>query len=288
MNIPAEGLNDDSSPDDSVTAPVLDVSGAVRNPTVTQLPAGYTYGVTRYADVILRASFGHLFADLLGCLEEFAVTVLELRTGGGNRTPFVIRFDTSLESRGWAKRSIEIGKTIDRVQVSMVRGHEIDMFAPGSEAEPYPGIAVEMEWNNKDPFFDRDLLNFQALHREGALAVGIIVTRGAKLQRLIKPLVRNTRGDEKFGESTTHWNKLVPRVNLGGGGECPLFLIGIEPDRVTDAAVLREAELKLQAAEQLKQDWRLTYERWDGPQGARHMYEAMVAEARAVVAAVDV
>ena len=24
-----------------------------------------------------------------------------------------------------------------------------------------------MEWNNKDPFFDRDLINFQALHHEG-------------------------------------------------------------------------------------------------------------------------
>lgn len=38
---------------------------------------------------------------------------------------------------------------------------------------------------------------------------------------------------KKFGQSSTHWNKLIPRVNLGGGGECPLILIGIEPPRVT-------------------------------------------------------
>ena len=36
----------------------------------------------------------------------------------------------------------------------------------------------------------------------------------------------------KYGRSTTHWDKLTPIVNLGGGGQCPLFLIGIEDDRV--------------------------------------------------------
>lgn len=65
------------------------------------------------------------------------------------------------------------------------------MFAVASDADPYPGIGVEMEWNNKDPFYDRDLLNFQALHREGALAVGAIVTRGPELQRLIGPTIRH-------------------------------------------------------------------------------------------------
>ena len=43
-------------------------------------------------------------------------------------------------------------------------------------------IALEIEWNNKDPFFDRDLENFQRLHSEGAISAGIIVTRGESLQ----------------------------------------------------------------------------------------------------------
>nr|WP_104195431.1 BglII/BstYI family type II restriction endonuclease [Cryobacterium sp. M15] len=92
-----------------------------------------------------------------------------------------------------------------------------------------------MEWNNKDPFYDRDLLNFQALHREGALAVGVIVTRGLELQRFMDPVICTspTATGVKFGQSSTHWNKLIPRVNLGGGGECPLILIGLEPPRVT-------------------------------------------------------
>ena len=42
-------------------------------------------------------------------------------------------------------------------------------------------IALEIEWNNKDPFFDRDLENFKRLHAEGAISVGVIVTRGTSL-----------------------------------------------------------------------------------------------------------
>jgi hypothetical protein len=164
-------------------------------------------------------------------LRDFHPTLDELRSGGGNKASFTRRFDESLKAHGWGKCNIEIGKTIDGMPISRVRGHEIDMFLAGETDNGYPRIAVEMEWNNKDPFFDRDLLNFEALHREGVLAVGVIVTRGPALQERVKPLAK------KYGESTTHWRKLVSRVNLGGGGECPLFLVGIEPDRVDGLAL---------------------------------------------------
>lgn len=90
------------------------------------------------------------------------------------------------------------------------------------------------EWNNKDPFFDRDLLNFSALHREGALAVGIIVTRGPTFQLHAGPVIKTsaTSGSMKYGQSSTHWDKLIPLIDLGGGGECPIIVIGIEPERV--------------------------------------------------------
>lgn len=140
-------------------------------------------------------------------------------------------FDDSLNEQGWAKRNIHIEKLIDDQPVMRVRGHEIDMFKPGDDSE-YPGIGVEMEWNNKDPFFDRDLNNFAALHREGVIAVGVIVTRGPQLHAWLRENV--TGGTSKYGASTTWWDKLVPRVDLGGGGECPLLLIGIEPERIVD------------------------------------------------------
>lgn len=207
-----------------------ELPGSVREPTITGLPGGYRYGVTRYADVILAQAYPQHWGDLISALEQLTITRHELETGGGNKTGIATRFDGSLEERGWGKRNITIGKTIDGKQIAEVRGHEIDMFRARTGHDPYPGVGCEMEWNNKDPFYDRDLLNFQALHREGALAVGIIVTRGPTLQERLRNEIDG--GRQKYGATTTHWDKLVPRVNLGGGGECPLLLIGIEPERV--------------------------------------------------------
>lgn len=126
---------------------------------------------------------------------------------------------------------MDIETHINAQLVAKVRSHEIDMFKLGPDAA-FPGIAVEMEWNNRDPFFDRDLSNFYALHRAGAMAAGAIVTRGPRLQREISAIARAHGFTTKYGASTTHWGKLMPRVDIGGGGECPLFLIGIEPERV--------------------------------------------------------
>ena len=219
-----------------------DPAGPAQPPTIGGLPDGYIYRVTRYADVILEQAFPERFGDLRSALEEFEPTLDELIIGGGSQTVFVQRFDWSLHrmrnGKVWGGRNITIEKRIGfdgaTERVSKVRGHEIDMFGVGSPTHPFPGVAVEMEWNNKDPFFDRDLINFQALHHEGAIAVGVIVTRGPDLQVLISEVIRNKSGlgPSKFGASTTHWGKLIPRVNLGGGGECPLLLVGIQPERI--------------------------------------------------------
>lgn len=82
-----------------------------------------------------------------------------------------------------------------------------------------------------------------ALHREGALAIGVIVTRGPELQRHLGSVVKTGEktASMKYGTSTTHWDKLVPRINLGGGGECPLLIIGIEPGRATGFERIEDA-----------------------------------------------
>lgn len=48
---------------------------------------------------------------------------------------------------------------------------------------------MEIEWNNKDPFYDRDLENFKRLHADGAISVGIIITRGRSLHENMRELV---------------------------------------------------------------------------------------------------
>lgn len=232
--IPAEGLPEPP--------------GIVRAPSIDGLPVGYLYGVTRYADLILRDAFPQRFQDLVDVLAAFRIEVEELLVGGGGRATMTSRFDASLHARGWGKRNITIAKLIDDRMIHSTRGHEIDMFGAGPSAEEYPGIAVEMEWNNKDPFFDRDLLNFMALHREGALAVGVIVTRGPTFQRYAGPVIKTGAKSPnfKYGQSSTHWDKIIPRVNLGGGGECPLLVVGIEPDRINGFDLIVQAHAERQ------------------------------------------
>lgn len=259
----------DSDLDDDLQITVDDaLPGAVGRPTVDGLPEGYIYGVTRYADVILQGAFPGRLGEIVDSLKDFRITLDELRAGGGGRTVFVGRFDRSLRDQlvggcpVWGKRNITIVKQLgfgdDVREVVRVRGHEIDMFGLGGTdpSDHFPGVAVEMEWNNKDPFYDRDLNNFAALHREGAIAVGVIVTRGPGLQDLIGPVIRSRQGGFKYGQSTTHWNKLIPRVNLGGGGECPLLLVGIEPDRIHGIGMVSEVRDELTAAATELKGWR--------------------------------
>lgn len=221
----ATGIGDDAN---------RSLPSVVVTPT-TNFPDGYRCGVTRYADIILREAFSARFDELMQTLDGYTIDLAELLAGGGGRASHTARFDATLGQQGWGKRNISVSRLIDGKPLHITRGHEIDMFAVGDDSDPYPGIGVEMEWNNKDPFYDRDLLNFQALHHEGALAVGVIVTRGPELQRLLNKTI------PKYGQSSTHWNKLIPRVNLGGGGECPLILIGIEPARVNGVEALYAA-----------------------------------------------
>ena len=86
-------------------------------------------------------------------------------------------------------------------------------------------VAVEIEWNNKDPFFDRDLNNFRLLHGLRTVSVGVIITRSDELQEIFKSLGRGS----SYGNSTTHMSKLLPRIEGGGAGGCPILVFGIKP-----------------------------------------------------------
>ena len=74
---------------------------------------------------------------------------------------------------------------IDGIQREAV-SHEVDHIA----RFPVGVVALEIEWNNKDPFFDRDLENYKRLHADGAISIGILVTRGLSLQDGMRALVQ--------------------------------------------------------------------------------------------------
>ncbi len=99
------------------------------------------------------------------------------------------------------------------------------MNAPTHKVDCFKNrVALEIEWNNKDPFFDRDLNNFRLLFDLRAVSVGIVLTRCDELQKIFKEIGRGT----SYGASTTHIGKLIPRIEGGGGGGCPSLVFGIK------------------------------------------------------------
>ena len=91
-------------------------------------------------------------------------------------------------------------------------------------------VALEVEWNNKDPFYDRDLNNFRLLFDLRVVDVGVIITRCTELQRIFDDIGRGS----SYGSSTTHLDKLLPRLEGGGGGGCPVVVFGIKRDAYVD------------------------------------------------------
>ncbi|MEI9916285.1 MAG: BglII/BstYI family type II restriction endonuclease [Methylovirgula sp.] len=97
-----------------------------------------------------------------------------------------------------AKHKFEVQRTIDGVARESI-SHEVDhiaRFAAGL-------LALEIEWNNKDPFFDRDLENYKRLHADGAISLGILVTRGVSLQDEMRSMVLRFATEKNINEMLT-------------------------------------------------------------------------------------
>lgn len=138
-----------------------------------------------HARAVLTQDFPKPLGELCETLLELRILDVELIQGGGGEAKSTQRLRRSLTNQGWLKSRIEIKKVVDGVERSAT-SHEIDHVRKTDEG----AVALEIEWNNKDPFFDRDLENFQRLHSEGVVSVGVIVTRGASLQQNLVHLVR--------------------------------------------------------------------------------------------------
>lgn len=57
------------------------------------------------------------------------------------------------------------------------------------------------------------------------IEVGVIVTRASNLQAIFRSL--GPKVGNKCGASTTHMEKLLPRIEGGGGGGCLILAFGI-------------------------------------------------------------
>jgi hypothetical protein len=147
-------------------------------------------------------------------LTEFRLLESYVSKPGGRKSQISEFIDSYLYDRGWFEKEFETAVVVDG-QASEQPTHKIDCFRNR--------IALEIEWNNKDTFYDRDLNNFRLLFDLHAVSVGIIITRSDNLQEIFNRLGRG----KSYGSSTTHMSKLLPRLAGGGGGGCPVLAFGI-------------------------------------------------------------
>lgn len=173
----------------------------------------------RNAKAILDQVHTKEWKDVISVLSEFRLLHSKLAAKGKNKTEVSKSIDSSLYKLGWVEKHFDTKIVVDKAEYESPT-HSVDCFKGK--------VAIELEWNNKDPFYDRDLNNFRLLFDLRVVDVGIIVTRSTALQ---KWLHHNHKMFEKahgtYGASTTHFDKLETRIIGGGAGGCPVFVFAM-------------------------------------------------------------
>ena len=235
----------------------------------------------RNAATILSETRKAEFADLLTALRDFKLTTTMIRTAGGNESEIPKLFSNSLRPLGWhetvvqgdlvvkltwkeptgefGKKGKSKGKVIYGPQNRSITrekyldGHKIDYVKDR--------VAFDLEWNSKDQTFDRDLYAFSAFFQCGVIDAAVLVTRSELLNPVFRQLGQALKKDgvtldfassgkprmtyAKYGASTTWLGKLLYRMNAGRNGGCPVLVIGIKPECISD---LTPADAKAAAA----------------------------------------
>ncbi len=184
----------------------------------------------RHAIDILIHSFPEETIEICAALKKFELTSSDIKAPGGNESPIPKKISYLLRPLGWREVKLVakqfIGEKTGIEEEVSVETHKID-YVKGK-------VAFDLEWNAKDQTFDRDLYAFRTFFEFNRIAVGILLTRSNDLDDYFKGLgsykdkygtVREYKA--KYGASTTHMGKLIPRLNSGRSGGCPILALGI-------------------------------------------------------------
>ncbi|MDX2249608.1 MAG: BglII/BstYI family type II restriction endonuclease [Bacteroidia bacterium] len=177
----------------------------------------------KHAAAILANEFAEEFEEICRALRQFRFSRTDIVTPGGSESQIPKIFSDILRGLEWNEKNLEA-----ELNVFEIKGKEKDLknsVSHGSHKVDYlkGRVAFDLEWNSKDQTFDRDLYAFRAFFEYDAISVGILVTRSNDLDLLFREL--NVM--HKYGASTTHMGKLIPRLKAGRNGGCPVLVFGI-------------------------------------------------------------
>lgn len=185
----------------------------------------------RHAISILSQNYPNEWNEILEVLNDFQLLESHILAGGGNKTQMAQTLDNHFTRLEWRENRFETGIQVTQFEIhgrnSSTQVGQYYIQSSTHAVDEYKNtIGVEVEWNNKDPFYDRDLNNFRLLYELRAISVGVIITRADELQRVFNRLGRLI--GRKYGMNTTHMGKLLPRLEGGAGGGCPVVVFGIQ------------------------------------------------------------
>ena len=186
-----------------------------------------------HAAAILMREFPEEWADLSDALRKFRFTEAMVKAAGGSESEIPKLFSALLTPLGWKSRRLKARLLVDEEEVTHDT-HEVDYLKNR--------VAFDLEWNSKDQTFDRDLYAMRVFFDYDRISVGVIVTRSNELDPWIVSLgtYRDKHGvtrkyRDKYGASTTHIGKLLPRLRAGRNGGCPILVFGITPRLLSPA-----------------------------------------------------
>lgn len=186
---------------------------------------------------ILTQSHSEEFSDIIQALEAFQITTEDIVTPGGNESSVPKKLSALLRPLGWKELEISGDLAVrlfeGKKQKEFSREFVLKEFISGHKIDYVKGeIAVDLEWNSKDQTFDRDLYAFRTFYECGVITCGVIITRSEKLNAVFSALGENIK--KKYGASTTWMGKLLPRIHARRHGGCPMLVVGITPETISD------------------------------------------------------
>jgi len=186
-----------------------------------------------HAVEVLSEAYSKEYAEIVSALEAFELRVQDIVDGGGNESAIPKKLSTFLRPLNWQEVKItgDLLVKLHRRNPTQITELTIKDFIDGHNIDYVKNrVAIDMEWNSKDQTFDRDLYAFRTFYECGIISCGVIITRSEQLN----PVFSQLGIKKKYGASTTWMGKLIPRINAGRHGGCPIMVVGITPSIIAD------------------------------------------------------
>ncbi|MGH9304246.1 MAG: BglII/BstYI family type II restriction endonuclease [Acidimicrobiales bacterium] len=157
----------------------------------------------RNAIAVLRGAYPHEWNDLIAVLRTYRLCRSHLVTPGGRLTEIARGIDEHFRQLGWQETKFDTSVSVRQHATNDPEDEPFAYDSPTHKVDSFKNhVGVEVEWNSKDTFFDRDLNNFRLLFGLRVLGVGVIITRGEGMRALAISLGRDPG---TYGSTTTHW-----------------------------------------------------------------------------------